>query len=99
VDEGRGAGVGGDGAVVRVLGEDAFRTHAPCAGVEARGAGLEDSENSATRKGWSERSERCDELMKFGLSSSGCETRPEKGRTAPTGSEPCDGRGDATGDA
>lgn len=59
----------------------------------------EDSGNSATRKGWSERSERCDELMKFGLSSSGCETRPKKGRAAPIGSEPCDGRGDATGDA
>jgi len=55
--------------------------------------------NSATRKGWSERSGRCDELMKFGLSSSGCETRPAKGRAAPAGSEPCDGRGDATGDA
>lgn len=35
--------------------------------------------NSATRKGWSERSERCDELMKFGTSSSGCESRPVKG--------------------
>ena len=40
---------------------------------------MEDSEKSATRKGWSERSEGCDELMKFGMSSSGCETRPAKG--------------------
>ena len=48
----------------------------------------EDSENSATRKGWSERSEGCDELMKFGMSSSGCETRPAKGRAASAGSEP-----------
>jgi len=53
----------------------------------------------ATRKGWSEGSESCDEFMKFGTSSSGCETRPAKGETAPTGSEPCDGRGNATGDA
>jgi len=34
---------------------------------------------SATRKGWSEGSESCDEFMKFGMSSSGCETRPAKG--------------------
>jgi hypothetical protein len=38
-----------------------------------------DSHFSATRKGWSEGSESCDEFMKFGMSSSGCETRPAKG--------------------
>src|SRR5580700_3809149 len=37
---------------------------------------------------------RCDELMKFGSSSSGCEPRPAKGKARPAGSEPCDGRGD-----
>ncbi len=54
---------------------------------------------SATRQGWSERNEKCDDLMKFGLSSSGWETRPEKGEARPAGSEPCDGRGDAVGEA
>jgi hypothetical protein len=39
----------------------------------------EPSRFSATRKGWSERSESCDEFMKFGMSSSGCESRPAKG--------------------
>jgi hypothetical protein len=58
-----------------------------------------DSHFSATRKGWSERSESCDEFMKFGRSSSGCESRPVKGKAAPAGSEPCDGRGNAAGDA
>jgi hypothetical protein len=33
----------------------------------------------ATRRGWSEGSESCDEFMKFGMSSSGCESRPAKG--------------------
>jgi hypothetical protein len=42
---------------------------------------------------------RCDELMKFGESSSGCEARPAKGRARPAGSEACAGRGDASGDA
>ena len=32
----------------------------------------------ATRLCWSERSESCDDFMKFGLSSSGCESRPTK---------------------
>ena len=32
----------------------------------------------ATRQCWSERSESCGDFMKFGLSSSGCESRPTK---------------------
>lgn len=36
----------------------------------------------ATRQGWSEGSERCDDFMKFGSSSSGCEPRPAKGEPA-----------------
>src|SRR5258707_670338 len=38
----------------------------------------------AARLCWSERSESCDDITKFGLSSSGCESRPSKaepGRT------------------
>ena len=41
--------------------------------------GDEHSPNSATRTGWSEGNESCDEFMKFGMSSSGCETGPPKG--------------------
>jgi hypothetical protein len=41
----------------------------------------EPSRFSATRKDWSERNESCDEFMKFGMSSSGCESRPAKGVT------------------
>ena len=53
-----------------------------------------------TRKGWLERNElSCEELVKFGVSSGGCKTHSARERTAPTGSEPCDGRGNATGDA
>jgi type I restriction-modification system DNA methylase subunit len=55
--------------------------------------------SSATRKGWSERSESCDEFMKSGTSSSGCETRPAKGEAAPAGSESRDGHGNAVGGA
>src|SRR5437764_1304294 len=36
--------------------------------------------------------------MKFGWWSSGCDTRPAKG-SRPARSEPCDGRGDAAGEA
>ncbi|MBX3130131.1 MAG: hypothetical protein KF718_25665 [Polyangiaceae bacterium] len=36
----------------------------------------------ATRQGWSEGSERCDDFTKFGSSSSGCEPRPAKGEPA-----------------
>ena len=39
-------------------------------------------DHGATRQGWSERSERCDKLMKFGSSSSGCDPRPAKGEPA-----------------
>jgi hypothetical protein len=42
---------------------------------------------------------RSDELIKFGLPSCGCETRPAKGRARPAGSETCDGGGNASGDA
>jgi len=42
---------------------------------------------------------RCDELIKFGSLSSGCEPRPAKGLARPAGSEPCDGHGDVDGDA
>jgi len=34
--------------------------------------------HSATRKGWSEGREGCDDFLKFCLSSSGCETRPAR---------------------
>lgn len=37
--------------------------------------------------------------MKFRLSASGCETRPARGEPAQAGSEPCDGGGNACGEA
>jgi hypothetical protein len=41
----------------------------------------------------------CDNFVKFGTSSSGCNSRPANGWAARAGSEPCDGRGDTAGDA
>jgi hypothetical protein len=46
------------------------------------GARAGDRPRSATRQGWSERSETGDSLMKFSESSSGCEPRPAKGEPA-----------------
>ena len=60
---------------------------------------LASSGSSATRKGWSRRNAVCDDCMKLRSSSSGCETRPARGEPARVGSEPCDGRGNAPGDA
>ena len=54
---------------------------------------------SATRTGWSKGSGVCDDFMKLRLSSSGCETRPARGEPTRVGSEPCDGSGNAPGDA
>ena len=55
--------------------------------------------SSATRRAWSERSERCDNLMKFGTSSSGCEPRPARGEPAQPVASLATARGDAAGDA
>jgi hypothetical protein len=41
----------------------------------------------------------CGELQKCDSSSSGCETRPVKATARQAGSKPCDGSGNATGDA
>jgi amino acid transporter len=57
------------------------------------------SRKSATRQRWSGGTERCDEFEKSCKSSSGCEARLARGEPARASSEPCDGSGNATGEA
>jgi len=54
---------------------------------------------SATRQCWSKGIGGCDDFMKLRVLSSGCESRPARGEPARAGSEPCDGRGNAVGEA
>jgi hypothetical protein len=89
------------GVVTKMEGTEEEKTAIVSNWIDAASDAVDERDRSfsATRTGWSKGSGVCDDFMKLRLSSSGCETRPARGEPTRVGSEPCDGSGNAPGDA